>query len=184
MGSTAGDRITRVVKRAPRVGAGSRRRRDPRVGAGRHREEYSAGGVVVKGNDVLVVVPTRRAANGARVLALPKGHLDGSETAEQAAVREVREEGGVEADLVERLGDVRYHYRRDGRVIAKRVRFFLFAFRAGDPADHDHEIEEARWMPMERALEQLTYAGEREMVGRALSKLRAGPVSLPRACRC
>ena len=70
--------------------------------------------------------PTARAC-----VALPKGHLDGDETDEQAAAREVREEGGVEADLVEPLGDVRYHYRRDGRLISKRVRFFLFAFRSG-----------------------------------------------------
>ena len=111
----------------------------PRRGAA--AEERSAGGVVLNGSEVLVVVPVRRAANGARVLALPKGHLDGDETDEQAAVREVREEGGVDADLVESLGDVRYHYRRRGRLISKRVRFFLFEFRSGSPTDHDHEIE-------------------------------------------
>jgi 8-oxo-dGTP pyrophosphatase MutT (NUDIX family) len=135
-------------------------------------EERSAGGVVLKGEEVLVVVPTRRAANGARVLALPKGHLDGEETDEQAASREVREEGGVEAELVESLGDVHYHYRRRGRLISKRVRFFLFEFRSGSPTDHDHEIEEARWLPMTQAVKQLTYPGEREMVQAVLSKIR------------
>jgi 8-oxo-dGTP pyrophosphatase MutT (NUDIX family) len=136
-------------------------------------EEVSAGGVVLRGADVLLVVPTRRAANGTRVVALPKGHLDGDETDEQAATREVREEGGVEADLVEPLGEVRYHYRRDGRLIAKRVRFFLFAFRSGSPANHDHEIEDARWVPIETAVSELTYPGERDMVRRVLSKTRA-----------
>ena len=102
--------------------------------------------MVVKGDQVLVVVPTRRAADGTRVLALPKGHLDGNETDEQAAAREVREEGGVEAELVGPLGEVRYHYRRDGRLISKRVRFFLFDFSAGSPEDHDHEIEDAHWV--------------------------------------
>jgi len=138
----------------------------------RRVEEISAGGVVVRGDEVLVVVPTRRAANGARVLALPKGHLDGDETDEQAAAREVREEGGVEADLVEPLGDVRYHYRRDGRLISKRVRFFLFRWRSGSPHDHDHEIEDARWVPIEQAVTELTYPGERDMVRRVLSKTR------------
>jgi 8-oxo-dGTP pyrophosphatase MutT (NUDIX family) len=138
----------------------------------RRAEEVSAGGVVVRDSDVLLIVPTRRAANGARVTALPKGHLDGDETAEQAAAREVREEGGVEADLIEPLGDVRYRYRRDGRLISKRVSFFLFAFRSGSPADHDHEIEDARWVPMERAVVELTYPGERDMVRRVLSKSR------------
>lgn len=135
-------------------------------------EERSAGGVVLNGEDVLVVVPTRRAANGSHVLALPKGHLDGDETDEQAAIREVREEGGVEAELVASLGDVHYHYRRRGRLISKRVRFFLFEFRSGSPTDHDHEIEEARWLPMKDAVKQLTYPGEREMVQSVLSKTR------------
>jgi 8-oxo-dGTP pyrophosphatase MutT (NUDIX family) len=142
-------------------------------GSAKRAEEVSAGGVVVKGEDVLVVVPTRRAANGSRVLVLPKGHLDGDETDQQAAAREVREEGGVEADLLEPLGEVRYHYRRNGRLISKRVRFFLFRFRSGSPADHDHEIEDARWVPMTQAVKELTYPGEREMVQSALSKTAA-----------
>jgi 8-oxo-dGTP pyrophosphatase MutT (NUDIX family) len=152
-------------------------RATPREGARRRRgraiEENSAGGVVVKDGEVLVVVPTRRAADGSRVLALPKGHLDGNETDEQAAAREVREEGGVEADLVASLGDVRYHYRREGRLIAKRVRFFLFEFRSGSPENHDHEIEDARWISIDEAVRQLTYPGEREMVRNALPKSSA-----------
>jgi 8-oxo-dGTP pyrophosphatase MutT (NUDIX family) len=147
---------------------------DERTRRGRAVEEVSAGGVVVKGDDVLVVVPTRRAANGSRVLVLPKGHLDGDETDEQAAAREVREEGGVDAELVGPLGDVRYHYRRNGRLISKRVRFFLFRFRSGSPADHDHEIEDARWVPMTQAVKDLSYPGEREMVLSALSKTGPG----------
>jgi 8-oxo-dGTP pyrophosphatase MutT (NUDIX family) len=147
--------------------------RDEHARSPHAREERSAGGVVVKGDEVLVVVPTRRAANGSRVLALPKGHLDGDETDEQAASREVREEGGVEAELVDSLGDVHYHYRRRGRLISKRVRFFLFEFRSGSPTDHDHEIEEARWLPMAEAVKQLTYPGEREMVRSVLSKTRS-----------
>jgi 8-oxo-dGTP pyrophosphatase MutT (NUDIX family) len=133
-------------------------------------DEFSAGGVVVSEGQVITIVPVKRAAEGRRVRGLPKGHLDGDETPEEAARREVAEETGVDAELLEQLGDVEYRYDRRGRAINKVVRFFLFAYRSGDVADHDHEIEEARWMPLEQAAEQLTYAGEREMVRRAMSR--------------
>lgn len=133
--------------------------------------ELSAGGVVVRGEDVIVIVPTRRGAQGQRVLGLPKGHVDPGENAEQAATREVREEAGVEADLVGKLGDVRYFYQRDGQRIFKMVRFFLFDYRAGSLEDHDDEVEVARWMPLAEAARALSYRGEREMVERALSTI-------------
>jgi 8-oxo-dGTP pyrophosphatase MutT (NUDIX family) len=134
-------------------------------------DEFSAGGVVVRGRDVIVIVPVRRDAQGRRVLALPKGHPDGEEPPEAAATREVREETGVTADLREKLGDVEYTYERRGRRILKRVTFFLFEYRSGDLADHDHEIEEALWMPLAEAAEALSYAGERRIVSRALSRI-------------
>lgn len=116
-----------------------------------------------------MIVPTRRGANGQRVLALPKGHVDPGETPDQTALREVREEAGVEAELVEKLGDVRYFYQRDGKRIFKRVTFYLCAFRAGSLDDHDDEVEQARWMPLSEAAKALSYEGEREMAERALS---------------
>jgi 8-oxo-dGTP pyrophosphatase MutT (NUDIX family) len=139
----------------------------------RNEQELSAGGVVVRGREVLVIVPTRRGAQGQRVLGLPKGHVDAGETAEQAAAREVREEGGVEGKLVGDLGDIRYVYMRGGVRVFKRVRFFLFAYRSGDPADHDEEVEEARWMDLAEAARELSYAGERSIVARALSATAA-----------
>jgi 8-oxo-dGTP pyrophosphatase MutT (NUDIX family) len=137
--------------------------------------EFSAGGVVFNAAcQIVVIVPTRRAADGSRVLALPKGHPDGTESPAEAALREVREETGVEAELVESLGQVRYWYQRGGRRIAKAVEFFLLRYVSGDLADHDHEVEDARWIPAEEAAETLTYDGEREMVRRALSRCESG----------
>jgi 8-oxo-dGTP pyrophosphatase MutT (NUDIX family) len=135
--------------------------------------EFSAGGVVVNADrEVVVIVPTRRAADGSRVLALPKGHPDGDESAAEAALREVREEAGVEAEVLGSLGEVRYWYQRGGRRIAKVVEFFLLRYVSGDVADHDHEVEQARWVPAAEAAETLTYAGERDMVRRALSQVQ------------
>jgi 8-oxo-dGTP pyrophosphatase MutT (NUDIX family) len=139
----------------------------------RTEREFSAGGVVVRGDEVAVIVPFKRSQDGERVLALPKGHPDGDETMEEAAAREVREETGLTAELVDKLGDVRYWYQRGGRRIFKIVSFYLFRYKSGDVADHDHEIEEARWMPLREAAEQLSFPGEREMVVRALSRLDA-----------
>jgi 8-oxo-dGTP pyrophosphatase MutT (NUDIX family) len=119
---------------------------------------------------MIVIVPVKRAADGRRVVGLPKGHLDAGETAEQAARREVAEETGVQAELVEGLGEVTYNYERRGREVTKVVRFYLFEYRSGDVADHDHEIEEARWVPIRDAVHELSYDGERAIVERALSR--------------
>jgi 8-oxo-dGTP diphosphatase len=130
--------------------------------------EVSYGGVVVRGDEMVVIVPRGRR----RVLGLPKGGPMEGETPEQTAAREVREETGITARVRERLGQVDYTYRRGGRNIAKTVHFYLCLFEAGDTADHDHEVDDARWMPLREARRRLSYPGERAMVERALSVLR------------
>jgi len=135
-------------------------------------QEISAGGVVLRGEQVVVIVPTRRAPDGSRVLALPKGHVDPGESTLQAAEREVREETGVFGELIHELGEVRYWYRRDGRTIPKSVTFYLFNYLSGDTDDHDDEVEEARWIELQEAQTALTHAAEREMVQRALAYLQ------------
>ncbi|HEU4702541.1 MAG TPA: NUDIX hydrolase [Conexibacter sp.] len=149
---------------------GQKTRSKPSRGGKRGDEqERSAGGVVVRGEQAIVIVPTRRGAQGQKVLALPKGHVDPGETPDQTALREVREETGVDAALVEKLGDVRYFYQRGGKRIFKRVTFYLFEYLGGSLDDHDDEVEEARWIPLAEAVRALSYDGEREMAERALS---------------
>ena len=130
----------------------------------RKPHERSAGGIVLDGGNVCVIVPTRRTANGKRALALPKGHVDPGETVEIAASREVLEETGLETELIRKLGEVRYWYRRDERSIDKSVTFFEFKATGGSFDNHDDEVEEVRWMPVEQALNELTFEGEREML--------------------
>src|ERR1700716_1739950 len=90
--------------------------------------ERSAGGAVVHDSDVIVVVPVKRDAQHRRVLVLPKGHLDAGETDEAAAIREVTEETGVTAELIDKLGDVEYTYDRRGRKRNKRGALYLFEY--------------------------------------------------------
>jgi 8-oxo-dGTP pyrophosphatase MutT (NUDIX family) len=154
----------------PRGGRGRGRGRR-RQAQERSERERSAGGVVVRGEEIVVIVPTRRASDGSRVLALPKGHIDPGENEVQAATREVREETGVVGEPVRELGESRYWYRRDGQTIPKSVLFFLFEYVEGDTDDHDDEVEEARWMPLAEAQSELSHAAEREIVARAAAYL-------------
>jgi 8-oxo-dGTP pyrophosphatase MutT (NUDIX family) len=149
----------------------SSKQRGRRRGGKAVARERSAGGVVVRGEEVVVIVPTRRASDGSRVTALPKGHIDPGETPLQAAVREVREETGIVGEPVHELGEARYWYRRDGQTIPKSVSFYLFSYVEGDTADHDDEVEEARWIALADAQSELSHAAEREMVERAVAYL-------------
>jgi 8-oxo-dGTP pyrophosphatase MutT (NUDIX family) len=128
----------------------------------RSLRELSFGGVVVRGDEVVTIVP-----RGKTLLALPKGGADADETGEQTAVREVREEAGVHATVRAELGEVTYWYRRGGRSVRKTVRFYLCDYVSGSTDDHDHEVEEARWVPLAEAENALAYPGEREMIARA-----------------
>jgi 8-oxo-dGTP pyrophosphatase MutT (NUDIX family) len=135
-------------------------------------DEFSAGGVVVRrmeGRPFVAVVRVRD-----EIFALPKGHPTGAESALDAARREVREETGLETEPVERLGEVKYTYRRGGRQIRKAVEFYLLDYRSGSVEDHDHEVEEALWLPLDEAAERLAYKGEREMVVAARSRVEEG----------
>jgi 8-oxo-dGTP pyrophosphatase MutT (NUDIX family) len=134
--------------------------------------EFSAGGVLVRRMRGRPFVAAIRLKQGT-VLALPKGQIDAGESAAEAAAREVREEAGVEGGLVEKLGDVRYWYQRDGQRVLKVVSFFLFSYRSGSVTDHDDEVDSAEWVPLEEAPRLLAYRGEREMAATALSRMAA-----------
>jgi 8-oxo-dGTP pyrophosphatase MutT (NUDIX family) len=135
--------------------------------------EFSAGGVVIRrfhGRPFLVAVRVKQGT----VLALPKGHIEEGESGAQAAEREVREEAGIQGELVEKLGDVRYWYQRGGERVLKVVSFFLFQYRSGSVRDYQREeVDGAEWVPLEDAPRLLAYRGERDMAAAALSRMAA-----------
>ncbi|HYY63386.1 MAG TPA: NUDIX hydrolase [Gaiellaceae bacterium] len=145
------------------------------------RREFSAGGVLVRklnGNWMLAAI--RPAGKKPGLWALPKGNIGPGEDPRETAVREVLEETGARGRLVEKLGDVRYVYTWGGERIFKVVSFFLLRYSGGRlgelPPETAHEVDEARWLPLEEAPKLLAYGGEREMAQRALDSLTDGAV--------
>jgi 8-oxo-dGTP pyrophosphatase MutT (NUDIX family) len=133
-------------------------------------DQVSAGGVAFRWKDsepeiaVVCMKPKLR-------WQLPKGIVDPGETPQVTAVREVREEAGVETDLIKLIETIEYWYRslKYGKPVRyhKFVHFYLLKYRSGEVSDHDHEVEEARWVSFDEALEMLDFKSERDVVEKA-----------------
>jgi 8-oxo-dGTP pyrophosphatase MutT (NUDIX family) len=143
------------------------------------RREFSAGGVVLRRLRGSWHVAAIRPA-GKEVWALPKGLIARGQSAAETAVREIEEETGVHARLIEKLGDVRYVYTWRGERVFKVVSFFLLRYsrgRIGDlPEAHAHEVDEARWLPLAEAPRLLAYKGERDVTEKALQIVSREPL--------
>ena len=131
--------------------------------------EVSAGGVVYRRGDdgIEVVLASRRTRRGQLAWGLAKGGIERGETKEVAAIREVREETGMTAEIEADLGDTKYMYVWDDIRIRKTVHFFLMRHTGGNVEDRDDEMEEIRWFPLERAIKRAAYRGERDMLVKA-----------------
>ncbi len=121
----------------------------------------SAGGVVVRRDDgrldVLLV-------GSATTWGLPKGTPAAGEVREETARREVEEETGLEVELLESIGNIRYWFVANGRRVRKTVYYYLMKATGGDISRHDWENERIAWFPLEEALRVMTYPNERDMV--------------------
>lgn len=116
------------------------------------------------------------AVNPSRRWQLPKGIIDAGETPEIAAVREVREEAGIETEILELIEKVEYWYvgnHRGERVrFHKFVYFYLLKYLGGEVENHDHEINEARWVKFDEAIEMLAFKSEKDVVSKAFEKIK------------
>jgi 8-oxo-dGTP pyrophosphatase MutT (NUDIX family) len=137
----------------------------------RERRELSAGGIVYRRSAGTIEVALIR--TGKR-WGLPKGHVEQGEGIQEAACREVLEETGLEGEVVEKLGDIsyRYAYKKSGGELVrvfKRVHFYLLRWSKGEVRGHDYEVDEARWFPLDEALDKLSYPTEQKMIRNAIA---------------
>jgi 8-oxo-dGTP pyrophosphatase MutT (NUDIX family) len=132
------------------------------------KRAVSAGGLVVddRPDGRWVVLISRRNAGGRLQWTMPKGGLEDGEDLETAAVREVREETGLDCAIVEKLGVVDYWFvwRPDGVRYHKFVHYFLMRHVGGDPSSRDDEAEDVLWLPLAEALGRLTHPNEQRLV--------------------
>jgi 8-oxo-dGTP pyrophosphatase MutT (NUDIX family) len=139
------------------------------------QRQVSAGGVAFRRNKGTVRVALIRVGEPSR-WQLPKWHLDDDETPEQTAMREVREETGVDYELLGKIGTIDYWFYKpqsDRKVrLHKYVHFFLMKYKSGSVRDHDEEVHEARWVGIDEAIRMLTFKGEREVVEEAKRMIR------------
>ena len=142
-------------------------------------DEAAGGAVISLENGELRLVLIATPYEGRVRWSLPKGHFHEGETREQTALREVREETGLEPEILDVLGSVDYWFTDKKYRYHKFVHFFLMRAVGGDLADHDDEVVEARVFGWDDALEHMAYPSERRIVSgareRALALLAAEP---------
>ncbi len=133
----------------------------------RIKYEVSAGGVLLRrrdaGFDAMLI-----GRGSPRVWTLPKGHVEHRESNEQAAIREVREETGCWGEILGRLNEISYWFYVGKAKHKKSVTFFSMRYLSGDPQNHDHEVDEARWFDAATARKMLKYVNEKRLIDLAL----------------
>ncbi|MBI5675583.1 MAG: NUDIX hydrolase [Nitrospirae bacterium] len=146
------------------------------------RKLASSGGVIfrdsAKGAEVALVSVKKRI-----VWCLPKGIIEKGEEPDKTALREVAEETGLSGKILEQIGQISYWYFLKEKTIRvhKTVHFFLLKYASGSTDNHDHEVEEARWFPVDEAIERLQYKGEKDIMMKAKQMIEAKYIKLKNA---
>lgn len=130
--------------------------------------EFSAGGIVYNGKKEVLLVQH----SGNKYWGFPKGKIEKGQTSKEAAVREVKEEGGVEAEIIEKVGQSKYIYTsKDKEKVFKVVTIYLMRYKSGQLEDHDFEVSDAGWFEFEKALDKLSFSQDKELLKKAFARL-------------
>lgn len=135
------------------------------------KREFSAGGIVFKDDQVLLVNNAAMRDPNKSYWGFPKGHLDGGEKSIEAALREVKEETGIEAEVVKKIGDSKYVFTFEGEKIFKVVSMFLMEYKRGELKKQDEEILEVGWIDPEEALKRLSFFKDKQFLKQALEMI-------------
>lgn len=138
--------------------------------------EVSAGGLVLSKTDPsLVALISHKNRGGRADWCIPKGHVESGEDLAQTAVREVGEETGIQAEVVEKLGEISYSFKIGAQRIKKTVHHFLLRQTGGDLSsemDPTGEVIEAKWFKLDELEDILAHENERRVAQRALELLK------------
>ncbi|MEW6068911.1 MAG: NUDIX hydrolase [Nitrospirota bacterium] len=137
------------------------------------KTQISSGGVIFRRQDNIIEI-AMVATKGGRAWGLPKGLINKGEAPEKTALREVAEETGLKGKIREKLGEITYWFyiKEDNAKCKKTVHFFLLEYESGDISDHDWEVDDVVWFSVDEALKKASYKGEKEMIEKAILKLK------------
>ena len=138
------------------------------------RKLTSSGGVIYRKDGDIAEIALISVRDG-RFWCLPKGLIDKGETPEVTAVREVREESGLSGRIIDKLGEIAYWYfmQDENAKCRKTVHFYLMEYENGSTQQHDSEVDEAKWFPLDIALSKISFKGDRQILEKAQTKLKA-----------
>jgi ADP-ribose pyrophosphatase YjhB (NUDIX family) len=150
--------------------AAAKRPHPPAKSYAKRVDEVSAGGLVIDHsgkNGLLIGRIDHKDASGQRILwSLPKGHIEEGETPEQAALREVAEETGIESSIERALGVIDFWFMAGGKRIHKTVHHYLFRETGGKLAPQESEVDEVGWFPLSEIVDRLAYPDEKKLIAR------------------
>lgn len=148
------------------------------------KREFSSGGIVFnKKGQVILIHNASIKDQKIKYWGFPKGNIEPGQTSRDAAIREVQEEGGITAEIVDKVGDVKYVYTRGGQRIFKVVTIYLMQYKSGDPKDHDHEVLDAKWFLPQEAYKVLSFSHDKQLLQKAVEMVDSSPFDELRASK-